>query len=181
MQKKQIRWNKWTDPSLNNEDDEDDDDSFEKQKKPQYLFNKIVGLVPHKHSSNYNFHICHTNFDLCKKQFESISKVAGVETLEPITRYRFRVAIAELFNERQCKLDIEQALTLNPLLFGFANTLTLTATLKEELEKKLNSDNFVYILPNHQYEIWPQEDNYILDSLELFKWIGGGIFTKWTI
>lgn len=130
-----IVWEKWRDPFLgydeneidldsevNNFFDEDDDGYPITEDKPSMdqikeLGKKIrviatpMGLIPYNEytasSKIFNFWIGHTNFNLSKKIVSIIEKTDGVETLDVFTRYRFRIGIGKVFEDRDVMKDIE--------------------------------------------------------------------------
>jgi hypothetical protein len=129
-----IVWEKWRDPFLgydeneididsdvNNFFDEEDSDSISEDKES---VNKLqqpgkhirviatpMGLIPYNEytasSKIFNFWIGHTNFNLSKKIANIIEKTDGVETLDVFTRYRFRIGIGKVFEDRDVMKNIE--------------------------------------------------------------------------
>jgi hypothetical protein len=129
-----IVWEKWRDPFLgydeneidvdsdvNNFFDEEDSDSISEDKesvnKLQQPGKQIrviatpMGLIPYNEytasSKIFNFWIGHTNFNLSKKVVNIIEKTDGVETLDIFTRYRFRIGIGKVFEDRDVMKNIE--------------------------------------------------------------------------
>ena len=116
----QIIWQKWQDPfgedDVLNEnfdpdlgeytDDEDNKDIVsldnETAKKIRVIATPM-GIIPitENTASNkiFNFWLCHTNFDITKNIALLIEELAGVETLDIFTRYRFRIAIGKAFDD----------------------------------------------------------------------------------
>ena len=70
-----------------------------------------MGLIPYNEytasSKIFNFWIGHTNFNLSKKIANIIEKTDGVETLDVFTRYRFRIGIGKVFEDRDVMKNIE--------------------------------------------------------------------------
>jgi hypothetical protein len=129
---KYIVWEKWRDPFLgydeneidldsevNNFFDEDEEDTDHKtQTNPIKEHGKQIrviatpmGLIPYNEytasSKIFNFWIGHTNFNLSKKIVNLIEKTDGVETLDIFTRYRFRIGIGKVFEDREVMKNIE--------------------------------------------------------------------------
>jgi hypothetical protein len=143
-----IVWEKWVDPFLSNlkdidatvlddnEPDEDDEDrymdSYEKAQRgvrrgasgPVII--GPMGIIPlNEHntpSKVYCFWMGHTNFSITKRVKAAIERVAGVETLDVFTRYRFRLSIGKAFLSeqdpfgKQVLLAVEQAVNKAPEL-----------------------------------------------------------------
>lgn len=120
---KKIRWEKWIDPfeTLINKDDFNDDegykDSYEKmlsQKQVPAIWSSSFGSVPLTEDTlpgkMFNFWICHTNFDVTKKELYIMNQTVGVESIDILTRYRFRISIAKMFDEQEIKTNLENGL-----------------------------------------------------------------------
>lgn len=132
-----IVWEKWRDPFLgydeneidldsevNNFYNDDDDDGQKEINNTEQKINEInqlgnqirviatpMGLIPYNEytasSKIFNFWIGHTNFNLSKKTVNIIEKTDGVETLDVFTRYRFRISIGKVFEDRDVMKNIE--------------------------------------------------------------------------
>ena len=59
----------------------------------------------------FNFWVGHTNFDITRNIQQVISSVTGVEILDVFTRYRFRIAVAKAFKDRNVMNDISKAIS----------------------------------------------------------------------
>lgn len=130
-----IAWEKWRDPFLgydeneidldsevNNFFDEDEDivndknpvDQIKQSGKQIRVIATPMGLIPYNEytasSKIFNFWIGHTNFNLSKKVVSIIEKTDGVETLDIFTRYRFRIGIGKVFEDREVMKNIENNL-----------------------------------------------------------------------
>jgi hypothetical protein len=132
-----IVWEKWRDPFLGYDENEidldsevnnffdEEDDSHDTQNntpidKIKELGKQIkviatpMGLIPYNEytasSKIFNFWIGHTNFNLSKKIVNVIEKTDGVETLDVFTRYRFRIGIGKVFEDRDVMKNIEHNL-----------------------------------------------------------------------
>ena len=127
-----IIWQKWSDPFGGDDDDldqafddqiseepfEDEEDNEDQQVMSKSLFKKQsvkviatpMGIIPMNDNTAsgkiFNFWVGHTNFDITKKIAQIIESIAGVETLDIFTRYRFRVAIGKAFNDSEVMRDI---------------------------------------------------------------------------
>ena len=71
----------------------------------------MMPLTEQSLASNYfKFWTGHTNFKLLKSHINTISMVDGVETIDVLTPYRFRIAVAKLFIDRNVMASVRNAL-----------------------------------------------------------------------
>jgi len=72
-----------------------------------------MGIIPFTEntasSKIFNFWIGHTNFNITKNIALLIESIAGVESLDIFTRYRFRIAIGKAFKDSDVMQDINQS------------------------------------------------------------------------
>lgn len=61
-------------------------------------------------SKVFNFWVGHTNFYLSKKVITLLARTPGVETLDPMTPYRFRISIGKAFVSSEVKIAIQNRL-----------------------------------------------------------------------
>lgn len=70
-----------------------------------------AGIVPidvsNLPSKSFNFWVAHTDFNLSGALANRLEAVAGVESLDILTRYRFRLAIGRAFDPETVKRSIE--------------------------------------------------------------------------
>lgn len=120
-----LVWQKWADPFGDDDDlntprdtppedigDFDDDmgilnkelqqeELIPSMRKPTKAIMTPLGLIPYnEHTASgriFNFWTGHTNFNLSLPVVSIIESTEGVETLDVFTRYRFRIAIGQLF------------------------------------------------------------------------------------
>lgn len=84
-----------------------------------------VGLFPINENYNpFNFWYGHCNFYVNEDILNLLDKCDGVESLEVWTPYRFKIAIAKAFNEKEVMLNIQKKLFIymkevGELLNGF--------------------------------------------------------------
>lgn len=75
-----------------------------------------MGIVPiaedNLPSSLFNFWMGDTNFHLTKRYKLRLERVAGVESLDIFTPYRFRIAIGRAFDEKTVKEAVEQSVQI---------------------------------------------------------------------
>lgn len=72
------------------------------------------GVIP-LHESNlpsalYRLWMVHTNFDVTEQVASTVENVPGIETLDIISRYRFRIGIAMAFDQTEVKNALRKAL-----------------------------------------------------------------------
>lgn len=71
---------------------------------PLGQFNVLDPMLP---SRQFDCWIGHTNFPITKREFQIINeKVDGVEAFRVISKYKFFIGIAKLFNFRQVRQDL---------------------------------------------------------------------------
>jgi hypothetical protein len=108
-----IVWEKWVDPfhevsSIEEEELEamemDEDQILPpNHMMPMKAIITPIGLMPIDSLSTseiFNFWIGHSNFSITKDIVSIIEQSDGVEILDIITRYRFRVGIGKIFTDR---------------------------------------------------------------------------------
>jgi hypothetical protein len=99
-------------------DTKHDDDDFEYRDRSLSVGITAItpeGVVPLHESTIpskvFNFWVGHTNFDIGeRRRFELISSTPGVECINAVSRYRFRVGIGLAFNQEQVKQEITDRL-----------------------------------------------------------------------
>lgn len=63
-------------------------------------------------SSHFKLWVGHSNFKLTNRFYTIIGSVAGVESLDILTPYRFRMAVGKLFRDRDIMSDVRKAMIL---------------------------------------------------------------------
>jgi len=61
-------------------------------------------------SNHFKFWVGHTNFKLLKDHCKTIGSIAGIETIDILTPYRFRIAVAKLFVDREVMSEVRKSL-----------------------------------------------------------------------
>ncbi len=61
-------------------------------------------------SNHFKLWVGHSNFKILKSHVSIIGAVAGVETVDILTPYRFRISVAKLFVDRDVMSDVRGAL-----------------------------------------------------------------------
>lgn len=123
---RKIIWERWIDPFLENEDEIDYEDvptyqdiengveKFKANRPVAIIASPIVGTVPiMPHavpSKTFDFWIGHTNFDITPLEKAILEEIDGVETLDVVTRYRFRIGIGKAFKSDEVKSTIQEIL-----------------------------------------------------------------------
>ena len=125
-----IIWEKWEDPFLTVEELSEDksdgdypdfDSSYQDEEEPEtqdadaLILYSSMGIIPYNEKipsgKIFNFWVGHTNFDITRNIQQVISSVTGVEILDVFTRYRFRIAVAKAFKDRNVMNDISKAIS----------------------------------------------------------------------
>lgn len=116
-----IVWEKWVDPfdieeNTPQETSEDEDPMFGEDQvlPPNHMIHTKaiitpIGVVPLydlSMSEMFNFWIGHTNFNLTKDISSVIEQSDGVEILDVVSRYRFRIGIGKIFTDRDVMKSI---------------------------------------------------------------------------
>ena len=126
---KKIVWEKWKDPYAQ------EDNWFPEEQESEnelYLFDtgdmeeeegipKALKLLlsnvetpqvdPNAHIYRmFNFWTGHTSFSITAPIATRIEKIEGIEVLDILTRYRFRVGIAKLFRDREVMSAIQEVI-----------------------------------------------------------------------
>lgn len=71
----------------------------------------IIPLTEQSLASNhFKLWVGHSNFKILKSHVSVIGSVAGVETVDILTPYRFRISVAKLFVDRDVMVDVRKAL-----------------------------------------------------------------------
>lgn len=123
--KHSLVWQKWVDPfggddifdsndppedigefeddlGMLTEEDIENKDNFMPINKATRAIMTPLGLIPYnEHTASgklFNFWMGHTNFNISPSIVSIIQSAEGVETLDIFTRYRFRIAIGQLFD-----------------------------------------------------------------------------------
>jgi hypothetical protein len=65
-------------------------------------------------SSHFKFWVGHTNFKILKRHSKIIGSVDGIESIDILTPYRFRISVAKLFLDRDVMAQVRKVL-LNTL------------------------------------------------------------------
>ena len=157
--KRSLTWTKFKLPQVSNSeiiDDEDDDNDWELFEKKKYKDpvdrlesmiggNKIlttplgsINLDGSDESNKlFNIWIGHTNFDLTPQHYTIMEYVEGVEALQPISRYRFQLAIGFQFDETEVRMRVEEAL-IGSLKTDLIEVLSVYQLANPTLTKKLS-------------------------------------------
>lgn len=73
----------------------------------------IMPLTEHSLVSNhFKLWVGHSNFKLTNKFYNIIGNVNGVESLDILTPYRFRMSIGKLFRDRDVMSEVKKAMLL---------------------------------------------------------------------
>jgi len=114
-----LVWEKWENVYEDDEEDVVDDDVYNEEmaeEDMEYQRQILVFNQPEYESQIdisklFNFWVCHCNFNIDEDCVSIIEECAGVETLEIITRYRFRIAVGKVFQDREVMGEITEKIT----------------------------------------------------------------------
>ena len=148
-----IVWTKWYNPFSNDEIKEilkklkkqHQEDSDEEEKEEADLptpvkvaFHPVLGLLPITDYAEpdkiFNFWLGHTNFTISDEIVQLMQKIEGVEILDILTRYRFRIGIGQAFKDSNVLNRISIALTSKK--DKFANLRVIIEEAKKKIEEK---------------------------------------------
>jgi hypothetical protein len=114
---------------------------------------------------NFKFYLAHTNFNITKRTIMTLLDVEGIEVLQPVTRYRFLIAIGELFDVTSVKLDIEYKLCgrdITESKTSFINNDAIRETAQHVI-KELNTLDVewtICVFPNGNIDFAVNTDQY---------------------
>lgn len=167
--KKKIGWEFWNSPydpdpkkewRPESEWEDDREDDVEVDGKVRVVMPTPVGYIPAEVFTSmkkaFNFWVGKLDFDLEDETFDIIERCPGVETLCPISRYRFRIAIGDMFDTKKVLRGIEQALGATSDDFEVENPLEyeLTPSMQKRVDAiKAGTDGKSWaclVLPNGQ-------------------------------
>ena len=107
-----------TEPEFYSEDGEEEEvehissEEEEFYKRPTKVIMTPMGIIPYTENtaSNkiFNFWVGHTNFNLNLTVCRLIENAEGVETLDVFTRYRFRIGVGKLFDDKTVMREINE-------------------------------------------------------------------------
>lgn len=200
-----IVWEKWKDPMLSNYDETewpgyDMDENGDKipihtasrQPVMHTPFGMVSVVEDSMASTNFDFWVMHTNFDITDGLAYIIEQVPGVETLEVNTRYRARIGFPRsgLFRAGEVMNEIDKAIqnithtAQNQLLVGLEfDTATKAMEARDGIEKK-HEHWAIWIVPNGNLEILGSDtiDDQYRNKLQVLKQaqeaVGGRLLTS---
>lgn len=125
-------------PGLDVMDDNDDDEESDDKR-----FIKAVttpmGIFPLNENYNpFNFWIGHTNFKVTGPVGDIIQAYPGIESFNPLTPYRFRIAVGRAFNCAEVRFGLQNS------VYDFCN--------------KLDSLINFQLIPNQSVVLQPKEE-----------------------
>jgi hypothetical protein len=195
MQERVIRWKKWHDPfkefyeSFYESDEEDDTpyrDSYERAEEKMAppripsgpVLSSPMGIIPLTESnipsSVFRFWMGYTNFDITEPVIQTIENAPGVETLDCITRYRFRISVGKAFKVRG---------VLNNISTLLCNAKTDQNPKKIDIKfikshlSKVYPFWAIFILPSGELEVIGGEDKKLLENK--VKNFEGKVIASW--
>lgn len=178
---KKIKWEKWKNPIV------DLDETGEESDQRIIVRRTAFGFQPSKINLEDNakerIYIGHTNFDIDQHVFDVIDDTEGVESLEILTSYMFKITIGKVFNRKRIRqlitnelCDVKREITfdINTNMEIYKETLKL---------RESDKDWVMYILPNGQYEIVVNDKNDVFQEKvnnlqEIRQKLGGVLLTS---
>jgi len=208
MTNKEIAWEKWEDDIIQERIREDsktesvEEDSLEEsfleamenipiQEIPKVV-STAVGIFEiydrNKPSNQYDCWLGHTNFNISQEVKNCIENIEGVEVLKVLTRYRFFVGIAKMFDFKKVRVEIEKAACGKHLVNQEESILDPeTRIVVDDIKSRISSQKLwaIYVFPNGQIDYISSDhsnDPEYLDKLQVFKsaeeYSGGLLLTR---
>ena len=208
MTNKEIAWEKWEDDIVQERIREDsktesvEEDSLEEsfleamENMPIQEIPKVVSTAVgifeiydrNKPSNQYYCWLGHTNFNISQEVKNCIENIEGVEVLKVLTRYRFFVGIAKMFDFKKVRVEIEKAACGKHLVNQEESILDPeTRIVVDDIKSRISSQKWwaIYIFPNGQIDYISSDhsnDPEYLDKLQVFKsaeeYSGGLLLTR---
>lgn len=135
--------------------------TFFEPEDPKPIMNTPIGTFEVDNSMNpyrhYKFYIGHTNFTIDNTARVQIKEADGIEVLKVISRYRFLIGVARLFDTVVVRKNLETILC-GPKLEDLNKELDSTIlrdgkTVKEIVDElKVHKFYALYIFPNLSYD-----------------------------
>lgn len=146
---------------------------------------------------HFDFWILHSNVEFTPEDKEIIKEIDGVETVNPMTRYRIKIGFPKsgLFDTAEVKMEVEKSLKeryeiskkpddLVPFEQSFSDDVVVRVNDKIAELKGNTGHWLLYVLPNGKMEVY--ESDFISQAYknkhELFsqskKLLGGHIFNS---
>jgi|LULG01.1.fsa_nt_gb hypothetical protein len=206
MSNRELAWEKWEDDLVEDKsydvaksDPLDPEEGYTMEELQQALSQELPKVVAtpmgvyevydrNKPSNQFDCWLGHTNFNITPKIKSLIEEIEGVEALKILTRYRFFVGVAKLFDFKDVRIEIERAIcgkhTEN------REELSLDADTKlavDDIKSKISSQKLwaIYIFPNGQIDYISSnnsDDVEYFDKLMVFKkakeYSGGLLLTR---
>ena len=193
MTSKEIAWEKWEDDIVEERlrdipktdtPDEEDELSIEaleaafSQEVPKVV-STALGIFEiydrNKPSNKYDCWIGHTNFDITYEIKNIIERIDGVEVLKVLTRYRFFVGVAKMFDFKTVRVEIEKILCGKHTENHEECVLDdETRVAVDDIKSRISSQKLwaIYVFPNGQIDYISSDnttDAEYFDRLQVFK------------
>jgi hypothetical protein len=175
---RKIEWHKWTNPwglvknkpEYTPEDELTWKDSYQEREEAEDLDIPLImtpkGLLPIKPfidpSKVFNFWNGETNFTISNSVGYLINKAEGVEIFEVFSKYKFRIAIGNLFTFDEVTENIEKVLNIGDYQTDSTTIKRNNKKISPELTEKIKetqtqlSKNYpfwaIYVLPNGKFD-----------------------------
>ena len=125
----------------------------------------------------------YTNFDITEEVKDTIESIGGVEVLVVLTRYRFFLGVAKLFNFRDVRVEVENALCNIHIEEAKIEDESVRLEV-EALQKKLKAESkhwAIFVFPNGELDYAftdDKNDDAFLEKMIVYneaRVISGGI------
>jgi len=201
---KKFVWEKWIDPIEAYKGDfmGEEDNPFEDRLGNMPIMTTPYGQLPITEYSGacdkFELWLLHTNFDITKKIVTMVAKTRGVDSVDPVTRYRMRIGFprvyrgeSPIFNVSEVKKEIQKNILA---MFHHRQNELLSMTFDLDIIRKTREvrdhlDNkydywAIYVLPNGQMDVVksPVVNDYFIDRVGEFTaanhMVGGLLLTS---
>ena len=186
--KRQIKWHsqhleidvmsgKMKAPTFEEEEGEEeyyDEDDYEDHGPIQNVMSTPFGLWKVDDTMNpykqFKLWMGHTNFTITDEIAEILDVIPGVEVLQILTRYRFVIAVGELFDIHDVRIAIEDSLVCNKDAIDRINDESIKQQVYDLKAALSTYDKWaIYVFPNGQLDFTTSEQEDFGKQLNLFK------------
>ena len=146
---RKLVWKRWSSPFQIPEDDEEEDEElspWEKQERGTSIkaISGPFGIMPLSNINSiekeFKIWLAHTNFPITINDQTNIINTYGIEAYNILSPYRFRIAIARLYNSKEVKNEICVKLGIDKYMPERVDIRDITI----QNVKRLLSNNYKY-------------------------------------
>ena len=164
-------------------EDIQDDENDEDYDRPEELITSPFGVFHIKDFFNpmkqYQWQICHTNFNISQNVLDKLEKIDGIEKIVIFSRYRILIAFGKAFSIMSVKKDIYKT-------FDASQPLSEEALAKKKDLESIYDNWYIYYLSEDEWDYGTEDsdsEEYVekLNEVrEKQKKLGGIIITNET-